>query len=85
VTAAEDRVVGTAGCDRYFGGAEAEAGRISIGPFGASRMACSPETVMAQEDQYLAALDAATSYSVSGDELRLGPSATEATLVFTSR
>jgi heat shock protein HslJ len=82
---AEDRVAGTAGCNRYFGSAKAEAGRISMGPFGATLMACSPETVMAQEQRYLAALDAATSYSVGGDELRLGPSATEATLVFTSR
>jgi hypothetical protein len=40
---------------------------------------------MAQEAQYLAVFGAATSYSVNGDELRLGPSASEVTLVFTSR
>lgn len=81
----EDRVAGTSGCNRYMGSAKAEAGRISLGPFGATLMACSPENVMTQEARYLALLGAATSYSVSGDELRLGPSASEVTLVFTSR
>jgi heat shock protein HslJ len=81
----EDRVAGTSGCNRYMGSATAEAGRISLGPLAATLMACSPENVMTQEAHYLAALGAATSYSVSGDELRLGPSAAEATLVFTSR
>ena len=81
----ENRVAGTSGCNRYFGSAKAEAGRIAMGPFGATLMACSPENVMTQEFKYLAALEAATSYSVSGDELRLGPSGADATLVFTSR
>jgi putative lipoprotein len=81
----EDRVAGTSGCNRYFGSAKAEAGRIAMGPFGATLMACSPDDVMAQESRYLAALEAAKSYRVSGDELRLGPTASETTLVFTSR
>jgi len=34
---------------------------------------------------YLASLQAATSYTIQGDELRLGPSAAEVTLVFASR
>ena len=81
----DDRVAGTAGCNRYFGSAKVDAGRIAMGPFGATLMACSPDSVMTQEARYLAALDAATSYRVSGDELRLGLSATDTTLVFTSR
>ena len=82
---AEERVAGSAGCNRYMGGARAEAGRLSVGPLASTLMACSPDTVMAQEMQYLAALGAATSYTLSGDELRLGPSASATTLVFTSR
>ncbi len=82
---AAERVAGTAGCNRYFGSAKAEAGRLSVGPLGATLMACAPDGVMAQEGRYLAALEAAKSYSRSGDELRLGPSASEVTLVFTSR
>jgi putative lipoprotein len=81
----EERVAGTSGCNRYFGSVKAESGRISMGPFGATLMACSPDDVMAQESRYLAALEAAKGYTVSGEELRLGPTASEATLVFTSR
>ncbi len=47
-------------------------------------MACSP-AVMTQEDDYYATLGAAKSYTLKGDELRLGPTASEVTLVFTSR
>jgi heat shock protein HslJ len=81
----DERVAGTSGCNRYFGGAKAEAGRITLGPFGATRMACSPDAVMTQEGDYFATLEAAKSYTVKGDELRLGPTASEVTLVFTSR
>jgi heat shock protein HslJ len=81
----EDRVAGSAGCNRYFGSAKAEAGKVTMGPFGATLMACSPEGVMAQEGQYLAALEAAKRYTLSGDELRLGPSEANPTLVFSSR
>jgi heat shock protein HslJ len=83
--ATEERVAGIAGCNHYFGSAKAEAGRIAMGPFGATMMACSPDAVMAQEARYLSTLEAVKSYTVSGDELRLGPSASETTLVFTSR
>ena len=81
----EERVAGTSGCNRYFGSAKAESGRISMGPFGATQMACSPDGVMTQEARYLAALEAAKGYTIRGDELRLGPTASDATLVFTSR
>ena len=40
---------------------------------------------MTQEYGYLGKLQAATRFEVRGDELRLGPSATETTLVFSSR
>jgi heat shock protein HslJ len=81
----ESRVAGSAGCNSYFGRAAAETGRVSIGPLGSTLMACHPESVMAQESAYLRALETATRFVVSGDELRLGPSTTEATLVFSSR
>ena len=45
----EERVAGTSGCNRYFGSAKAESGRIAMGPFGATLMACSPDDVMKQE------------------------------------
>jgi heat shock protein HslJ len=82
---ADARVAGTSGCNRYFGSATVAADAIAMGPFGATLMACSPDDVMKQEARYLAALEAAKSYAVSGDELRLGPTASQTTLVFTSR
>ncbi len=81
----EERVAGDAGCNHYFGHARAEAGRLSVGPLGSTLMACQRDGVMEQEARYLASLQAATTYSIHGDELRLGPSASEVTLVFTSR
>ena len=75
---------GSAGCNRYFGRARAESGRLSVGPLGSTMMACAQD-VMDQEMLYLASLQAATSYAIEGSELRLGPSAGQVTLVFASR
>jgi heat shock protein HslJ len=80
----EARVSGSAGCNSYFGRAQVEAGRLSVGPLGSTLMACA-DGVMRQETLYLASLQAATSYTIRGDELRLGPTASEVTLVFASR
>ena len=81
----EDGVSGSAGCNSYFGRARVEAGRLSVGPLGSTMMACGRDGVMEQEMLYLASLQAATSYTLQGDQLRLGPSAGEVTLVFASR
>jgi heat shock protein HslJ len=81
----EDAVSGSAGCNSFFGRARVEAGRLSVGPLGSTMMACGRDGVMEQEMLYLASLQAATSYTIQGDELRLGPSAAEVTLVFASR
>jgi heat shock protein HslJ len=80
----EDRVAGSSGCNRYMGGARAEAGRLAVTPLASTMMACEPD-VMAQETRYLATLQAATRYAVAGEELRLGTDANVATLVYTSR
>jgi heat shock protein HslJ len=81
----ENRVSGTAGCNNYFGSAKAESGRLAVGPLASTLMACGTDGVMEQEARYLAALQAATRYEIRGDELRLGSSAAETTLVFTAR
>jgi heat shock protein HslJ len=80
----EERVSGSAGCNSYFGRARVESGRLSVGSLGSTLMACA-DGVMQQEMLFLASLQAATSYAVRGEELRLGPSASEVTLVFASR
>jgi len=79
------RVAGSAGCNRYFGRANAVTGRVSIGPLGATLMACEANGVMTQEARYLELLQASSSYWVVGDELRLGPSAASVTLVFSAQ
>jgi heat shock protein HslJ len=82
----EARVAGKASCNQYFGSARAEAsGRLAVGSLASTMMACSPQGVMDQERRYLAALQAATTFFVSGGELRLGPEGADATLVYTSR
>jgi heat shock protein HslJ len=76
------RVAGSAGCNRYFGRANAETGRMLVGPLGSTLMACEANGVMTQEQRFLELLQAASSYSVIGDQLRLGPSGSTVTLVF---
>lgn len=81
---ADERVSGSAGCNRYFGSARATNGSLSVGPLGSTMMACAQD-VMEQEALYLAALQAATVYSIQGTELRLGLSENQVTLVFSAR
>ena len=85
VFSAEARVSGNAGCNGYFGSAKLETGTLSIGALASTLMACVPDGVMSQETRYLAALQSATRFSVSGDELRLGRSTSDVTLVYSSR
>jgi len=67
----EGQVGGSAGCNRYFGGYELSGSKLSIpGPLGSTLMAC-PEDIMDQEMAYLQALQAAESYKIDGDELRI--------------
>jgi len=76
------RVAGSAGCNRYSGRANAVTGRMLVGPLGSTLMACEANGVMAQEQRFLELLQESASYSVVGDQLRLGPSASATTLVF---
>jgi heat shock protein HslJ len=65
---------GTAGCNNYFAAyeADAEAGTITIHEIGLTDMACEgPEGIMAQEQEYLAALATAATYRVEGNTLEL--------------
>lgn len=69
----EERVVGNAGCNGYFGSIEPAADMpngISFGPLGSTRMMC-PEEIMAVEDRYLRQLAGVTSYSYLAGRLAL--------------
>jgi heat shock protein HslJ len=82
VFASDDRVTGSAGCNSYFGSAAAKGGRLAVGPLASTRMYCGAKVIMDQEQAYLAALQAATVYSLAAGELRLGPSNGVVTLVY---
>lgn len=81
-----DKVVGNAGCNRYFGGiTEGEtAGSIVFSAMGATRMACREET-MRLESRYLGALAETSHLRFSGGRLVLsgGTESVSSRLVFT--
>jgi heat shock protein HslJ len=67
----DGRVSGTGGCNRYFTSYESgEAGALSFGQIGLTRMAC-PTELMDQETAFLQALGDMARYEVDGDRLRL--------------
>lgn len=78
----EDRVAGSAGCNQYFGRAAVKGERLEVGDLGSTRMFCTADGVMAQESAYLSALGKASTYRVTGTQLRLGPTTGVVTLVF---
>lgn len=51
----DGRVVGSGGCNRYFGGFELDGDGISFGPMAGTKMAC-PEALMNQDDRFHQAL-----------------------------
>jgi len=67
-----DRLVGFAGCNRYFAAANSgkQAGDLEIGAVGATRMAC-PEPATAVEDRFLALLGKVSKFSFLGGQLAL--------------
>ncbi len=69
----EEKVTGSAGCNNYFGGYKLKGNQLSIpGPIGATEMYCmEPEGAMDQEQEYLTTLQAAESYKIEGDKLRI--------------
>ena len=85
VFAADDRVAGSAGCNRYFGRAAAKPSTLEVGLLATTMMYCNAEGVMTQEQAYLAALEKAKSYRIAGTQLRLGPSPGVVTLIFERR
>ena len=82
VFAAPNSLSGSGGCNRYFGTAVTDNGKLTVGALGATRMYCAEPGVAAQEDAYFSTLGKATTYGMVGAELRLYPAQGEATLRF---
>ena len=70
---AEGEVTGSAGCNHYFGAYEINGDKLSIGAVGHTEMWC--EGLMDQEQEYLAILQAAESYQITGDKLEISSGA----------
>ena len=66
--AVDGGIKGHAGCNSFFGSLEKTESGLGVGPLGSTRMAC-PEPIMQREDAFLAALQQATKFEVTGDRL----------------
>jgi len=64
----EDRVSGTGGCNRFFGGYQVEGDRLTFSAVGSTRMACE-EGIMRRETEFFAVLSQAQHYRRDGDRL----------------
>jgi heat shock protein HslJ len=62
-------VVGESGCNTYRAAYKRDGSHVSIGPMATTRKACAGQGVMEQEQQFLAALESATSWAIDGDLL----------------
>ena len=67
---AEGELGGFGGCNRFFGTWQAGGGTLTIGPIGATRMAC-PPPLMEHEAALFAALEATRGFERDGVDLRL--------------
>ncbi len=75
------KVAGVAGCNRYNGPYLAKDGKLTIGPLASTMMAC-PAAIMAQEQAFLADMQAAAAYQVSGDQLTIADKDGKTVLTF---
>ncbi len=68
--AADGKVAGTGGCNRFFGGYEQKGDKLTFSPLGSTRMACPPD-VMKKEQAFFEMLKAVRSAGVEGAKLVL--------------
>jgi heat shock protein HslJ len=68
----DGQVSGNAGCNTYSGGFQADGKALKVGPLVSTQRACdTPAGVMEQEQQYLAALQNASTVEIAGDTLTI--------------
>jgi len=65
----EDKVAGSAGCNRYFADYEAKKDELTIGLVGSTMMYC--DGFMDQEKEYLDILGAAETYQIQDGKLQI--------------
>jgi heat shock protein HslJ len=67
----DGRVNGDTGCNMYFGPYSVVGSSITFGPLATTRRACLSDAANAQEQEFLAALGASSTYELVGDRLTL--------------
>lgn len=68
----DERVSGSAGCNRFTGSYEVEGETLSFGPAASTRRMCArPERIMEQEAAFLAALGTVARWEMRGERLQL--------------
>ncbi|HEY2594328.1 MAG TPA: META domain-containing protein [Chloroflexota bacterium] len=79
----DGRVSGDTGCNMYSGTYTVSGANLSFGPLATTRRACLSDAASAQEQAFLAALEATTTFEMNGAQLTLRDSgrATQATMV----
>ncbi|MCU0507400.1 MAG: META domain-containing protein [Anaerolineae bacterium] len=82
-TSQANQVSGRAGCNTYFAQYQAGGNTLTVGRPGTTTLACEPE-VMTQEQQYLAALQSAATFTIQGNQLEIR-SATGALAIVATR
>ena len=64
----DGQVAGNAGCNNFHGAYSTDGGKIRVGPLATTRRACE-ESLMTQEQEFLAALASAVTWSIDGNVL----------------
>jgi heat shock protein HslJ len=63
----EGTVTGSTGCNTFNGEVSISGSNVTFGPMATTRMACVEEDLAAQEQAFLAAMEAVTSYTLDND------------------
>jgi len=79
-----NHVSGIAGCNNYSGDYQVDGKDLSFGPVATTRKTCSdPSGIMQQENDFLSALSAVTSYELEDNSLEMFDSQGDSLLKFT--
>ncbi|MDH4125178.1 MAG: META domain-containing protein [Gammaproteobacteria bacterium] len=68
--AVDGSIKGHGGCNGFFGTLEKTADGVTVGPLGATRMAC-PEVIMNREDAFMQALQSTRQFALGEQRLQL--------------
>ena len=76
----QDQVTGYSGCNQFMGSFTETGGGLSFGPIAGTRRMC--ESVMDQEMAFLQALESASGYDISGEDMAVSDAQGTVTLRF---